>query len=89
MNVSVILVPALQGGEMPREAKAWTLMGVLGMSLGGLVLLMLLTVGVMVYRRQRRLNTLKAETQRRRAMDPWSEAGRRAETPTSEDLEES
>lgn len=94
MNSSAILVLAQQNpgqmtGQMPKEARAWTLMGVFGVALGGLILLILVTVAVMIVRRRRRLDSLKAETQRRRAMDPWSEAGRRAETPSAEDLEES
>ncbi len=89
MNACATLVIAQeQSGSMPREARAWTLMGILGVSLGGVVLLMLVTVAVMILKRRRRLASLKAETQRRRSMDPWAEAGRRADTPSAEDLEE-
>lgn len=73
---------------MPREARAWTLIGVLGVSLGGIVLLMLLSIGVIVLRRKRRLAAMKADTERRRAVDPWVEAGKRAGTPDAEELEE-
>jgi hypothetical protein len=83
----VATVQERSGNPIPKEARAWTMVGVLGMVIGGLVLLMVMTAVVMVLKRKRRLEALKQETDKRRAMDPWAEAGRRAETPTAEELE--
>ncbi|MCC6427082.1 MAG: hypothetical protein IT435_09720 [Phycisphaerales bacterium] len=84
----LVLIAQSGSAAMPREARAWTLIGVLGVSLGGIVLLMLLSIAVIVLRRKRRLATMKADTERRRAVDPWVEAGKRAGTPDAEELEE-
>lgn len=75
------------GNPIPVEARAWTMVHILGLVIATLVLLMVMTAVVMVLKRKRRLDALKQETDRRRSMDPWAEAGRRAETPTAEELE--
>ncbi|MCG3122674.1 MAG: hypothetical protein GIKADHBN_01067 [Phycisphaerales bacterium] len=93
MNANASVMIASQGtapAPVPgmKEARAWTLLGVFGLAVGGLILLLLVSAGVMIHKRRRRLAALKSDTQRRRSMDPWAEAGRRAETPSAEDLEE-
>lgn len=84
----VATVQQPSANPIPKEARALTMLHVLGMVIVGLVLLMVMTAVVMVLKRKRRLEALKQETDKRRAMDPWAEAGRRAETPTAEELEE-
>ncbi|MBL8962726.1 MAG: hypothetical protein JNK70_01515 [Phycisphaerae bacterium] len=79
---------AQASGAMPREARAWTLMGILALALGILVMLMGISLAVMLRRRRRRLLALRSDTARRRVVDPWMEAGRRASPPTAEELEE-
>ncbi len=89
MNATSVVIAqdGAAGAPMSPQAKAWTLFGVFWVGIGGVVLLLALSVGVIVLKRKRRLAALKADTARRQALDPWSEAGRRAQTPEAEDLE--
>jgi uncharacterized iron-regulated membrane protein len=84
----VTIAQAAGAKEIPPAARARAVAGILAMIVGILLLLMVVTAYVMVRKRRRRLAALKADTARRRSLDPWAEAGRRAETPSAEDLED-